>query len=76
MELASDHPHPTGEETTAALFILDALDALDPLTDEALHGAAADLTWESLGAGPVRRYVSLAAQRGRRRSEVLRALVG
>ena len=30
-----------GDDTTTALFILDAL---DPMTDEALHAAADDLT--------------------------------
>ncbi len=36
-------------ETTAALFILDAL---DPVTDEALHAAADDLTTHLARLGP------------------------
>jgi DNA/RNA-binding domain of Phe-tRNA-synthetase-like protein len=37
------------EDTTAALFILDAL---DPVTGEALHTAADDLTARLTGLGP------------------------
>jgi DNA/RNA-binding domain of Phe-tRNA-synthetase-like protein len=37
------------EDTTAALFILDAL---DPLTDEALHAAAEDLAAHLIRLGP------------------------
>jgi DNA/RNA-binding domain of Phe-tRNA-synthetase-like protein len=37
------------DETTAALFILDAL---DPVTDQALHAAADDLTARLARLGP------------------------
>lgn len=41
------------DDTTAALFILDAL---DPLTDDALDGAAADLTGHLTRLGPDVRF--------------------
>ncbi len=50
------------EDTTGALFILDAL---DPVTDEALHAAADDLTAHLARLGPgvraVRRLIAAAA---------------
>jgi len=53
------------EDTTGALFILDAL---DPATDEALHAAADDLTAHLARLGPgvraVRRLIAAAAAPG------------
>src|SRR5215472_5361305 len=53
------------EETTAALFILDAL---DPLTDEALHAAADDLAARLTRLGPgvqaVRRLITAGPKSG------------
>jgi DNA/RNA-binding domain of Phe-tRNA-synthetase-like protein len=43
------HRTQLGEDTTAALFILDAL---EPMTDEALHAAAEDLAARPTLPGP------------------------
>ena len=49
------------EDTTAALFILDAL---QPLTDEALHAAAEDLVAHLAGAPDVRVACRVIERRG------------